>query len=85
MIDDARKEEMRQNLMELNALLLETFIKILKKGTAKGSTMAVILEYLKLNGMMNPEKATPQDHVEFMEAMNIGDLPFNSVDEPSFE
>jgi len=85
MIDDARKEEMRQNLMELNALLLETFVKILKRGNPKGSTMAVILDYLKLNGMMNPEKATPNDALAFMQELNIGDLPFDSVDEPSFK
>ena len=79
MIDEKHKEEMKTKLVELNALLADTLIGVLKSGEVRGNMMSAIVHYLKLNGVIKKQElATPS---EYLEALNSIVLPFPKVDD----
>ena len=78
MLDEKKREEMHEKLVELNALLADSLINVLKKGGVRATMMGVVVDYLKINGVIKKQELAPS---EYLEALNSIVLPFPKVDD----
>ena len=78
MLDEKKREEMHEKLVELNALLADSLINVLKKGGVRATMMGVVVDYLKLNGVIQKQELTTPS--EYLQALNSIVLPFPKVD-----
>lgn len=67
------KEEQNAKVEEMDALMTEALLQKLRQGDVKGSTLAVVLNYLKFKECPTEGQVSPEQAREYLEGL---ELPF---------